>query len=80
MQRRTFTLALCCVAGERALAAVLPQKPASKLDNPKPGKGKIVIEKVMKTEEEWKQVLETQSWPKDQIPENDKKLSFICWK
>jgi peptide-methionine (R)-S-oxide reductase len=57
MQRRTFTLALCCVAGEHALAAVLPQKPAGKTSSAKPEKGKIVIEKVMKTEEEWKQQL-----------------------
>ena len=57
MQRRAFTLALCCVAGQSALATVLPQKPASKPDNPKPEKGKVVIERVMKTEEEWKQQL-----------------------
>jgi peptide-methionine (R)-S-oxide reductase len=56
MQRRAFMLALCCV-GQQALAAALPQKPAGKADTPKPEKGKIVIEKVMKTEEEWKQQL-----------------------
>lgn len=32
------------------------------------------------TDDEWKVVLETQNWPKDQIPENDKKHSFIYWK
>jgi len=32
------------------------------------------------TEDEWKLVLETQNWPKDQIPENDKKHSFTYWK
>ena len=57
MQRRAFTLALGCVIGEQALAAVVPQKPASKPDKSKPERGKIVIEKVVKTEAEWKQQL-----------------------
>ncbi len=55
MQRRTFTLALCCAAGQSALALALPQKPNTK--QTKPEKGKIVIERIEKAEAEWRQVL-----------------------
>ena len=51
MQRRAFTLALGCLLGERALAAAVPQKAAA------PKKTKVVIERVEKTEAEWKQLL-----------------------
>ncbi len=32
------------------------------------------------TDSEWDGVLKDQIWPKDQIPEQDKKNSFQCWK
>lgn len=32
------------------------------------------------TDDEWKEVLATQAWPKDQIPEQEKKDSFRVWR
>jgi peptide-methionine (R)-S-oxide reductase len=60
MHRRAFTLALGCLLGERALATTLPQKSSGKSDTSKtakPKQGKIVIERVEKTDAEWKQLL-----------------------
>jgi peptide-methionine (R)-S-oxide reductase len=58
MQRRSFTLALCCAVGEGALLSLNAWPQANKQTKAADtAKKQITIEKVMKTEEEWQKQL-----------------------
>jgi peptide-methionine (R)-S-oxide reductase len=57
MKRRTFAWTFGCLLGHGALALAAPQKNAGKPKNAETKKGPIVIERIEKTEAEWRQLL-----------------------